>query len=178
MPVEGSRALGLPQGPRALVIGSGINSRAISDSGPGQGDLPVMGTSGPSLRWPETTGKFWKNFINPKEVFDVGIPGGGELWCLFRPSWRRLEFSGMDFSATSPPSVSLVLGHLPNSYSLSLTLSSDSGFSAFFRLSHLSPSCCQPLPCLWTDSHFPSLVTSDRPAIRIGRVSVFRVFFF
>lgn len=48
----------LKKGPRALVIGCGINSRTMSGSGPGHGDLPVVGTFGPSLRWHQTVDKF------------------------------------------------------------------------------------------------------------------------
>lgn len=136
--------------------------------GPGQGDLPSVGTPSPSRRWPRTAGTFQKSLNKFREMLAAGKPGGGELWPCFLPSRRRLALSGMDFSASAVhlPPWSLVIPRLlislPNLFLR----------RRVFRLLGPvpSPACCQRLPRLRIDSHSPSLVTSDRPAGQSGRV--------
>ena len=144
----------------------------MSGSGPGHGDLPVVGTFGPSLRWRQTVDKFLKSLINQ---------GCACCWNTWRswaltpllPSRRRLAFFALEFSASSPPSVSLVLSHLPDFCSLSLTISLTLGFLHLSGLSHLV-SCLLPAassPLYW--SPFPFPMTPDR----VGRVQVFSFLF-
>ena len=94
----------LKKGTRALVIGCGINSRTMSGSGPGHGDLPAVGTFGLSLRRHQTVDKFWKSLIKFKVVLAVGTHGGAELWHpLFLPGegWHSLGWDSL------PPALQL-----------------------------------------------------------------------
>ena len=117
VPLVADRSWIQPRHPEHIVIGSRTDVRAHFWLRPWAGKMCSGTHTRPSLSWPQTAAKFVKVSSSSRRCLlleNLEETNKSCLWHLFlHTSGRKLAFSGMCFSASSPPSVFLILSHVP-----------------------------------------------------------------